>query len=366
MKIPLCDLKAQYASIQSEIDDAIKGVLANTNFIQGEPVRLLEAEFARFSGAARGVATASGTDALHLALLAMGVGEGDEVITSPHTFTATTEAVCYCGARPVFVDIDPETYNLDPSRIEAAITPRTRVVMPVHLYGQPADMDPILEIASRRGLKVLEDACQAHGAEYRDRRVGSIGDAACYSFYPGKNLGAYGDAGMIVTSDESLASWCRMMADHGRTEKYSHDHVGYGKRMDTIQAAVLRAKLPHLQAWTEARRARAAAYDKLLAGVVETPFEPDWATGVYHQYVVRVPMRDRVLGRLKEAGIGAGIHYPIPLHLQPAYSFLGHKQGDFPVTEKTADEILSLPIYPEMTDEQQTYIVQQLRKALAA
>ncbi|MHB0871565.1 MAG: DegT/DnrJ/EryC1/StrS family aminotransferase [Chloroflexota bacterium] len=365
MKIPLCDLKAQYAAIQGEIDDAIKSILAKANFIQGEEVRLLEKEFAAYSGAQYGVAVSSGTDALHLALLALGVGPGDEVITTTHTFTATAEAVYHCGAKPVLVDIDPRTYNIDPSKIEERITPRTRAIMPVHLYGQPADMDAIQEVASRHGLPVLEDAAQAHGAEYRGRRVGSLGAAACYSFYPGKNLGAYGDAGMIVTNDQRLAAWCAMMADHGRTEKYSHSHVGYGKRMDTIQAAVLRVKLRHLEAWTRARRACAAAYDEMLAGLVETPYEPEWAKAVHHQYVIRVPNREEVRRRMVEAGVGVGIHYPIPLHLQPAYASLGYQRGDFPETEKAADSILSLPMYPEMTDQQRQYVVERLRAALA-
>lgn len=365
MKIPLCDLKAQYEAIKPEIDEAIQSVIARTNFIQGEDVRAFEKEFASFQGAKYCVAAASGTDALHLALLAMGVGQGDEVITVSHTFTATAEAICHCGARPVLVGIDPKTYNMDPTKLEKAITPRTKVIMPVHLYGQSADMDPILEVARKHNLKVLEDACQAHGAEYKGKRVGSIGDAACYSFYPGKNLGAYGDAGAITTNDEALAGWCAMMADHGRTEKYSHDYVGYGKRMDTIQAAVLRAKLRHLEEWTKARREKAEAYTEMLSGLVETPYEPEWARSVYHQYVVRVPERDRVLSQLKEAGIGAGIHYPIPLHLQPAYAYLGYKKGDFPETEKAAEEILSLPIYPEITRGQQEYVVDQLKKALA-
>ena len=366
MKIPLCDLKAQYESIHDEIDGAIKSVIARTNFIQGEDIRLLEKEFAAFSGASFGVGAASGTDALHLALLGLGVGPGDEVITTPLTFTATAEPICYCGAKPVFVEIDPKTYNLEPARIEAAITPKTRVIMPVHLYGRPADMDPILEVAGRHGLKVLEDAAQAHGAEYKGRRVGSIGDAACFSFYPGKNLGAYGDAGMIVTNDEKLAHWCSMMADHGRTEKYSHDYVGYGKRMDTLQAAILRAKLRHLEEWTKARLEKVAAYNQMLSGLVETPYDPEWAKSVYHQYVIRVPERDRVFQQMKEAGIGVGIHYPIPLHLQPAYGFLGYAKGDFPESERAADSILSLPLYPEMTAEQQQYIVNELRKAVAA
>lgn len=364
MKIPLCDLKAQYLSIQNEIDDAIKSVISKTNFIQGEEIRLLEKEFAAFCGAQHGVAVASGTDALHLALLALGVGPGGEVITSPHTFTATAEAVCHCGATPVLADIDPKTYNIDPAKIEEKITPRTKVIMPVHLYGQPADMDPILEVAARHGIPVLEDACQAHGAEYRGKRVGSLGIAACYSFYPGKNLGAYGDAGMIVTNDEKLAKWCAMMADHGRTEKYSHDYVGYGKRMDTLQAAILRAKLRHLEEWTKARRRHVASYNRKLAGIVQTPYEPDWAKAVYHQYVIRVPERDRVLQRLREAGIGAGIHYPIPLHLQPAYASLGYKRGDFPHTEDAADSVLSLPLFPEMTEEQLDYVVGHLKLTL--
>lgn len=365
MKIPLCDLKAQYATIQGEIDDAIRAVIAKTNFIQGEEVRLLEREFAAFCGARFGVAVASGTDALHLALMAMGVEAGDEVITSPHTFIATAEAVSHCGARPVFVDVDPRTGNIDGQAIEERMTQRTRVIMPVHLYGQPADMDPILEVASRHGLPVLEDACQAHGAEYRGRRVGTLGAAACFSFYPGKNLGAYGDAGMIVTDDEKLALWCAMMADHGRAEKYSHGHVGFGKRMDTMQAAILRAKLRHLEEWNRARREHADAYNRALAGVVETPYEPEWARGVYHQYVVRVPNRDVVLSRLRTAGVAAQIHYPIPLHLQPAYSFLGYGAGDFPETERAASTVLSLPIYPEITEEQRRYVVEQLKSALA-
>jgi len=364
MKIPLCDLKAQYQSIQSEIDDAIRSVIARTDFIQGEECRLLEREYAAFCGARFAVATASGTDALHLALLAMGVGPGDEVITSPHTFTATAEAVCHCGAKPVFVDIDPATYNIDPLAIEEKITERTKVIMPVHLYGQPADMDPILEVAARHRLPVLEDACQAHGAEYKGRRTGSIGTAACFSFYPGKNLGAFGDAGAIVTNDEKLATWCSMMVDHGRSDKYLHSHVGYGNRMDTLQAAILRAKLPHLEAWSMARREKAAAYNRMLEGIIETPFEPEWSRAVYHQYVVRVPNRDLVLKRLREAGVGAQIHYPIPLHLQPAYSFLGYQVGDFPEAERAARTVLSLPIYPELTREQMEYVVEQLRLAL--
>ncbi len=366
MKIELCDLKAQYATIQPEIDDAIKSVLTNTNFIQGKEVRLLEQEFAAFSGARFGVATASGTDALHLTLMALGVGTGDEVITASHTFTATAEAICHCGAKPVFADIDPRTYNIDPARIEEKITPRTKVIMPVHLYGQPADMDAILEVASRHGLQVLEDACQAHGAEYKGKRVGTLGMAACYSFYPGKNLGAYGDAGMIVTNDQKLAEWCAMMADHGRTEKYSHSYVGYGKRMDTLQAAVLRVKLRHLEEWTRARREGSASYNRMLSGLVETPYEPIWAKAVYHQYVIRVANRDQLFKQLREAGVGVGIHYPIPLHLQPAYASLNCRTGDFPETEKAANSVLSLPLYPEMTAEQREYVVEQLRAALVS
>jgi len=366
MKIELCDLKAQYAAIQAEIDDAIRTVLSNTNFIQGKEVRLLEQEFADFCGARFGVAVASGTDALHLALLAMGVGPGDEVITTTHTFTATAEAIYHCGAKPVFVDIDPLTFNIDPYKIEERITPRTKVIMPVHLYGQPCDMDPILEVASGHGIQVLEDACQAHGAEYKGKRVGTLARAACFSFYPGKNLGAYGDAGMIVTDDQELARWCAMMADHGRTEKYTHSHIGYGKRMDTLQAAVLRVKLRHLEDWTRARREAAADYNRVLSALVETPFEPTWAKAVYHQYVIRVPNRDQVFKRMRDAGIGVGIHYPIPLHLQPAYAALGHRPGDFPEAERAAGSVLSLPLYPEMTSEQRSFVVEQLRAALTS
>ncbi len=364
MKIELCDLKAQYATIQPEIDDAIKSVLANTNFIQGQEVRLLEQQFASFCGARFGVATGSGTDALHLALLALGIGAGDEVITTTHTFTATAAAVCHCGAKPVFVDIDSRTYNIDPTKIEKKITSRTKAILAVHLYGQPADMDSILEIASAHGIPVLEDAAQAHGAEYKGKRIGNLGKAACFSFYPGKNLGAYGDAGMIVTDDQKMAEWCAMMADHGRTDKYSHAAVGYGKRMDTINAAVLLVKLRYLEKWTEARRRAASSYNQILAGLVETPFEPTWARSAYHQYVIRVDDRDRLYNDLRDAGIGVGIHYPIPLHLQPAYAFLDHRLGDFPEAEKAAASVLSLPIYPEITEEQQQYVVQQLRTAL--
>ncbi|HEX2986996.1 MAG TPA: DegT/DnrJ/EryC1/StrS family aminotransferase [Chloroflexota bacterium] len=364
MKIPLCDLKAQYATIQKEIDDAIQSVISNTSFIQGKECRLLEQQFAAFSGAQYGIATSSGTDSLHLALLALGVGPDHEVITTPLTFTATAEAISHCGGTPVFVDIDPKTYNMDPARLESKITKRTKVILPVHLYGQPVDMDAVLAVADRHGIAVLEDAAQAHGAEYKGKRIGSIGSAACFSFYPGKNLGAYGDAGMITTNDKKLADWCSMMGDHGRTEKYSHDYIGYGKRMDTIQAAVLLAKLRHLDEWTAARRERAAIYDRMLAGVVETPYQPEWAKSVYHQYVIRVPNRDDVFNRMKEAAVGVGIHYPIPLHLQPAFRSLGHRKGDFPNAEKAADSVLSLPIFPEMTLEQQSYVVDQLKAAL--
>jgi dTDP-4-amino-4,6-dideoxygalactose transaminase len=293
---------------------------------------------------------ASGTAALHLALLACGVGPGDEVITTPFTFIATTEAISHCGARPVFVDIDAGYYTIAPAKIEAKITPRTKAIIPVHLYGQPADMTPIMEIARAYGLKVIEDAAQAHGAEYRGQRVGSIGDAACFSFYPGKNLGAYGDAGMVTTNDEEIAHQVRLLRDHGRKSKYEHLVEGYGERLDTLQAAILRVKLRHLEDWNEARRERARWYDEMLAGSgLGLPQERPGSRHVYHLYVVRTPQRDGLAAHLKAQGIATGMHYPIPLHVQPAYSHLVSITGDSSMAECAAREVLSLPMFPELT-----------------
>lgn len=366
MEIPLCDLKAQYASIRDEIDAAIREVVASTRFVGGPEVAAFEEEFARFCQARRAVGVSSGTSALHLAMLAAGLGEGDEVLLPSHTFIATAEPVRALGARARFVDIDPATMNLDPSRLAEAWTPRVRLVVPVHLYGHPADIDPILALAAEREVAVIEDAAQAHGARYRGRVCGSLAPLATFSFYPGKNLGAYGDAGAVTTSDPEIAERIHRLANHGRQDKYLHQEEGFNHRLDAIQAAILRVKLRHLAAWTEGRRRVARAYTERLAGLeaVRTPQVASWAEPVWHLYVVRVPRRDAVLESLRAAGIDAGIHYPIPLHLQPAYRYLGYEEGDFPVTEEVCREILSLPIFPEMTESQVDRVVEELRKAL--
>ncbi|NWJ42554.1 MAG: DegT/DnrJ/EryC1/StrS family aminotransferase [Geothrix sp.] len=347
--IPLVDLKGQYQGIKPEIDAAIQSVLDTTGFILGPQVEAFEKAFAAFCGAGHCVAMGNGTDAGVLALEALGVGRGDEVITVSHTFIATAEAISELGAVPVFVDVRKDSLLMDVAKIEAAITPRTRAIVPVHLYGQTVDMDPLLLIARRHGLKVMEDACQAHGAEYKGRRAGSMGDAATFSFYPGKNLGAYGDAGAVVTNRADLADWIHRKRNHGRATKYTHDFVGRNSRMDGIQGAVLNVKLPRLEAWNADRRRIAAQYDSLLAplGIRRVATQED-CLPVFHLYVVRVTDRARKLENLKAAGIEAGIHYPVPLHLQKAYQHLGLAKGHLPVTETAADEILSLPIWPGM------------------
>lgn len=361
MNIPLVDLKAQYRAIQPDIDRAIERVITHAGFILGREVAQFEEAFASYCRAAHCVGTSSGTSALHLALRAAGIGPGDEVITTPFTFIATVEAIWMAGAKPVFADIDLRTYNLDPTQIEAVITEKTKAILPVHLYGQPADMDPLLAIAERYNLAVIEDAAQAHGAEYRGRRAGTLGQAACFSFYPGKNLGAYGDAGAVVTNDAELAERVRMLRDHGRLSKYEHQLLGFGERLDALQAAILGAKLPYLEDWIERRRALAARYNELLAdsGLV-LPHELPDRRAVYHLYVVRSAHRDALLEHLKARGIGAGIHYPIPLHLQPSLCYLGYRAGDFPQAEQASREVLSLPLYPEMTDEQVRYVAQAI------
>jgi dTDP-4-amino-4,6-dideoxygalactose transaminase len=367
MTIKFVDLQAQYASLQQEIDAAILRVVRHSDFILGHDVAQFEEEFAAFCDAKHAVAVSSGTDALHLALRVLDVGPGDEVITSPHTFVATAGAIHATGARPVFADIDPRTYTLNPAQLEVAITDRTRAVIPVHLYGQPADMDPIVEICRRHGLWVLEDAAQAHGAEYKGRRVGTLGDIAAFSFYPGKNLGAYGDAGAVTTNSEELATRVRLLINHGSATKYEHVTTGFCNRMDTIQAAVLRVKLPHLPRWTEQRRKVAAWYEQGLAAIggVETPSESEWARAVYHLYVVQVGDRDRLQSSLRGAGIATQVHYPKPVHLQLAYRHLGYKPGDFPHAETAAAHVLSLPMYPELTREQSDYIVAQVAQAMS-
>lgn len=356
-KIPLVDLKAQYLSIKDEIDEAIERVINKTAFILGEEVEAFEEEYARYCGAKHCVGVASGTAALHLALVACGIGPGDEVITTPFTFIATAEAISHCGARPVFVDIDPQTYNIDPTKIEAVITERTRAIVPVHLYGQPADMDPILSIARRHGLKVIEDAAQAHGAEYKGRRTGTLGDVACFSFYPGKNLGAYGDGGAVVTDNVETANRVRRLRDHGRQAKYEHLEIGYGERLDALQAAILRAKLRYLETWIEARRNHACQYTNLLGECrVVTPYEAPFVRHVYHLYVIRSSHRDELVVYLRARGIGVGIHYPIPLHLQPAYLQKDYGNSHLPIAEQAATEVVSLPMYPELTGEQIAHI----------
>ena len=351
--IPFLDLRAQYSSIKDEIQQAVTGVFESGQFVLGEDVAAFESEFARYVGAAHGIAVNTGTSALHLALLAAGVGPGDEVITVPFTFVATVAAICYTGARPVFVDVDPRSFTLDVAQLEAAITPKTKAILPVHIYGQPADMDPILAIARERNLIVIEDACQAHGAEYRGRRVGSIGDLACFSFYPGKNLGACGEGGIVTTSNARYAETIRMQRDWGQAKKYHHVLRGYNYRMEGLQGAILRVKLRHLEAWTALRRSRAAEYAVFLkAADVVAPPEMSYARHVYHVYAVRTTDRTQLQRTLQSYGVQTGIHYPIPVHLQEAYRDLGYTAGTFPESERAANEVLSLPMYPELSNSQ--------------
>ena len=367
--VPLVDLSAQYIAIRPEIDAAIQSVISRSAFIMGPDVREFEARFAAYCAARFAVGVASGTAALDLTLRACGVGPGDEVITSSHTFIATAEAISAVGARPVFAEIDPQTYNLAPDAVAAALTPATRAILPVHLYGQPADMTRLLPIAQTSNLIVVEDAAQAHGASWRGRRVGTLGHAACFSFYPGKNLGAYGDAGAVTTDDAQIAERGSLLRNHGRHPKYLHDIKGFGERIDTLQAAILAVKLRYLEEWTAARRRLAARYTELLAdlaGEIVLPFVHPDAEPVWHLYVIRTPRRDELLDHLNGHGVGAGIHYPTPLHLQPAYADLGYARGSLPITEAVADTCLSLPIFPEMTDAQQEYVVATLRTFFGA
>jgi dTDP-4-amino-4,6-dideoxygalactose transaminase len=350
--IPYLDLKAQYRAIQPEIDQAVLGVLASAEYVLGSEVAQFEKEFAAFSGAAHGVGMSSGTAALHMALLAAGIGAGDEVITVPYTFVATTAAIRYTGARPVFVDIDPVTYMIDVAQIESRITPRTKAIVPVHLYGQMCDMDPILALARKHNLVVIEDAAQAHGAEYKGRRAGSMGDMAAFSFYPGKNLGAYGEGGLVTTQSPAHADKLRLLRNWGTEQRYYHKLQGYNLRMDGIQGAVLRVKLRYLEQWTDARRANAALYTQWLAGHLTTPEALAERRHVYHVYAIRVGNRAEVTKAFDAAQIQYGIHYPEPIHLCEAHADLGGKRGDFPIAEQVCAEILSLPLFPEMTREQ--------------
>jgi dTDP-4-amino-4,6-dideoxygalactose transaminase len=370
--IPYADLKAQYHSIKAEIDAAIAGVLESSQFALGTEVAGFEKEFAAYctNRPAVGLETVgvnSGTSALHLALLAAGVGPGDEVVTTPFTFVATVAAIQWVGATPVYVDIDPQSYNLDPGRLESALTARTKAILPVHLYGQPVDMEPLLSIARSRGILVIEDAAQAHGAEYQGQRAGSLADLACFSFYPGKNLGAYGEAGAVVTANPEYAQTIRLLRSWGETRRYYHDLRGFNYRMEGMQGAILRVKLRHLERWTEARRAHAALYDLLLkdSGVV-TPRQMPYARHVYTVYAIRTPRRDALGEALKAADIQYGIHYPIPVHLQRAYRDARYELGAFPIAERVAGEVLSLPIYPELQRAQIERISEVVRSHAAA
>jgi len=362
MNVPFVDLRAQYASIKDEVRGAMDQVLENTNFILGQPVADFEKAFATFCECRYAVGVASGVDAIKLALRALGIGPGDEVITAANTFIATALAVSTVGAKPVLVDIDPATYNLDPALLEAAITPRTKAILPVHLYGQPADMEAIVAIARRHGLRVIEDACQAHGARYRGHRTGGLADIAAFSFYPGKNLGAYGDGGAIVTNDQALADRVTLLRNYGSRVKYYHDELGENSRLDTLQAAVLNVKLRYLDGWNRQRRAAAARYTAALAGLrdVTVPATLTGTEPVYHLYVIRHPRRDALSASLKQHGITTIIHYPVPIHLQKAYASLGLVPGAFPHTERAASEILSLPMFAELTPQQTDHVVRAI------
>jgi len=383
MKIPFLDLKTQHQELEEELVEVFRDALRNAAFIGGHQVEAFEKEFAEFCETDYCVGVNSGTDALCFALIAAGIGPGDEVITVPFTFIATAEAISQTGATPSFVDIDERTYNMDPQKLEdylkirnpkSQIRNQVKAVIPVHLYGQPADMDPILEVADRYDLIVIEDACQAHGAEYlsegerRWKKTGSIGLAAAFSFYPSKNLGACGEGGAITTNSEEIAQKVRMLRDHGQAKKYFHQIEGYNGRLDAIQAGILRIKLRHLSDWNEKRRKNAERYNELFSSLdgVITPYEPSWARGVYHLYVIRTQKRDKLQHFLLESGVATGLHYPIPLHLQKAYLGFGYKDRDFPVSEKLASEIISLPMYPELTYEQQKEVVDKIKQFLSS
>jgi len=365
VRVPYLDLKVQYQSIKPEIDAAIARVLDSCQFVLGTEVAAFEKDFAAYCETTECIALNSGTSALHLALLAAGVGPGDEVITVPFTFVASVAAILYTGARAVLVDIDPQSFTMDPAEIEKVITPRTKAILPVHLYGQAAEMDPIMEVAKRHGLVVIEDAAQAHGAKYKGRAVGSIGDMACFSFYPGKNLGAYGEGGAVTTNNSGHARTIRMLRDWGQERKYRHVLRGYNYRMEGFQGAVLGVKLRHLEKWTEARRSVVRQYNELLADSdLHTPKEMPWGRHVYHVYTLRSDDRDGLQAALTAEGIQTGIHYPIPVHLQPAYADLGYEPGTFPQSEEAAKQVLSLPLYPELSTQTVTQIAEVVRKAV--
>ncbi len=367
MGVPFFDSKQHYRLIKDEVDAHVQRVMDSCRFVLGKNVKCFEREFASFCGTEYAVGVANGTDALRLALLACGVGKGNEVITVPNTFIATTEAISQNGAKIVFVDIDPQIYNIDVSQIEEKINRRTKAILPVHLFGQPADIDPVMMIAKKYNLKGIEDACQAHGAEYKGKKTGSIGDAGCFSFYPSKNLAAFGDGGMVVTDGNKIAQKIKMLRDHGQIKKYEHSVEGYNSRLDEIQAAILRVKLKSLDEQNKLRRKNAWIYNELLKDVDEviTPIETEYARHVYHLYVIRTGKRDELQEYLKSKGISTGLHYPIPLHLQKAYKYLQYREGDFPVAEKCAKQILSLPMFPELTREQIEKIASGIKRFFA-
>jgi dTDP-4-amino-4,6-dideoxygalactose transaminase len=366
IKVPFLDLKSHHRPLLDEITIAVREVIDSSAFAGGPFVASFEEDFAAYCGSRFAVGVGSGTDALWFALLALGVGPGDEVITVPNSFMATAEAITYTGARPVFVDVDDRTYTLDPARLKEALTARTKAIIPVHLFGQPADMDPIIEFARDHGLLVVEDAAQAHGAEYKGRRVGTLADAACFSFYPGKNLGALGEAGAVVTASAELQEKIRILRDHGQVRKYHHEMVGWNGRMDGIQAAVLSVKLRRLEAGNQLRRSHARQYDAAFEGLeeIKLPFASPLVRHVYHIYAIRVSNRDMVMGRLTDRGIGCGVHYPVPIHLQGAYRSLGYARGAFPIAEHCSAEFVSLPMFPELTTAQLETVIQSVREAV--
>jgi dTDP-4-amino-4,6-dideoxygalactose transaminase len=366
IKVPFLDLKSHHAPMLEEINSAIQDVIDKVAFAGGPFVTGFEKDFAAYCDSKHGIGVGSGTEALWLALLALGVGPGDEVITVPNSFMATAEAITYCGAKPVFVDVDERTYTMDPARLDGAVSDRTKAIIPVHLFGQPADMDPILDFARSQGLFVIEDAAQAHGAVYKGCKVGTLGDAACFSFYPGKNLGAFGEAGAVLTNSDELQENIRILRDHGQIRKYYHSMVGWNGRMDGIQGAVLQIKLKHLEEGNKLRRSHAACYDAAFQDTKEIviPFCPSNLTPVYHIYAIRIQNRDEVMRFLADRGIGCGVHYPVPIHRQEAYRGLGHRPGSFPIAEKCATEFLSLPMFPELSSQQLDYVIQGVKDAV--
>lgn len=368
MKVPLLDLPAQYATIRDEVRAAIDRVFESQQFVLGAEVQALEEEIARYSQTKFAIGCASGSDALSLALMSCNVSAGDEVITTPFSFFATASAITRLGARPVFVDVDEQTYNIRPSLVADAITERTKAIVPVHIYGQCAEMDPLIDLGQSRGIPIIEDAAQAIGAEDRGRRAGAMGTIGCFSFYPSKNLGGAGDGGMLVTSDLDHARRLHMLRVHGEKTKYQHEVVGLNSRLDALQAAVLRVKLPHLEEWTTRRQRNAQQYELMfgdagLSGKIDLPFVRTGARHIFHQFVIRVRdgRRDALREHLRARGVGTDVYYPVPLHLQECFAYLGYQKGDFPIAEQSANETLALPVYPELTDEQQDYVVSSVR-----